>query len=251
MLVLRSLAFNIYFFLWCGVVVLATIVLAPFPRIATQRIITKWMRVTMWFLRFLVGVRYEFRGLENLPEGPAVIASKHQSAWDTGCFFLVTPDPAYVLKKELLSVPFYGWTLKKAEMIAIDRKAGMGALRKMLRDAGRAVAEDRKIIIFPEGTRTTPGTSKKYHPGVAALYSELDVPFVPVALNSGCFWGRRSFMKYPGVIAVEFLPPMPKGLERRDFLSELKTRIDAASERLRHEAEAKYPVPRRDDSGND
>jgi 1-acyl-sn-glycerol-3-phosphate acyltransferase len=137
--------------------------------------------------------------------------------------------PAFVLKRELLSIPLFGWYLRKVGMIAVDRAAGASALRNMARQASEAFAEGRSILIFPEGTRVPPGESRPYHPGVAALYTQLKVPVVPVALNSGLFWGRRSFVKRPGTVTVQFLPPIPPGLDRKAFMRELESRIEAAA----------------------
>src|SRR5690606_21388864 len=148
-----------------------------------------------------------------------IVAAKHQSAWDTMAFYWVLDDAAYVLKKELLSIPLYGWCARKARMIGVDRSGGAKALRAMVEQAQNCLAEGRPIVIFPEGTRTAPGRRSAYHPGIAALYTRLGVPVVPVALNSGLFWGRRSFIKQPGRIVVQFLPPIPPGLERRAFMT--------------------------------
>ncbi|MEX0758775.1 MAG: lysophospholipid acyltransferase family protein, partial [Tistlia sp.] len=172
-------------------------------------------------------------------EGGLLIASKHQSAWDTLVFPLLVRDPAYVLKRELLLVPFFGWIMWRLRMIAVDRKGGAAALRRMLAAARRIVGRERRpLVIYPEGTRTAPGDSRPYHPGVAALYGELGVPVVPVALNSGLYWPRQSFLRRPGRIVLEFLEPIPPGLPRRQFLAELEARIEPASRRLLAEGRA-------------
>jgi 1-acyl-sn-glycerol-3-phosphate acyltransferase len=238
---LRSSFFNACFFGVCMLFGLATALALPLPRRATQWSFRLWVRAVLWLSRVVAGLDYEVRGEEHIPAGGAVFASKHQSAWDVGIFHVVTEDPAYVLKKELLLIPFYGWTLRKAAMIDIDRAGGASELKRMVRKAGQALAWGRGIIIFPQGTRIAPGERRPYHPGVAALYARTSAPVVPVALNSGYFWGRRSFLKYPGVITIEFLPPMPEGLDRRSFMAELEARIETASERLTREAAAKYP----------
>jgi len=165
-----------------------------------------------------------------------LIAVKHQSAWDTFAVAAIFDDPAIVLKQELIWVPFYGWYLWKAGMISVDRKAGAGALRRLVADGARAVALGRPIVIFPEGTRTAPGTHRPYQPGVAALYRHLDVPLVPVAINSGVFWGRRHFLKRPGRIVVEILPAIPPGGDRKAVMAELEAQIEGATERLVTEA---------------
>ncbi len=183
-------------------------------------------------LKATVGLDYEIRGQENIPDGPALFASKHQSAWDTGIFFLVLDDVSYVLKKELLSIPLYGWLLKKDKMVAIDRAGGASALKQMVRDCREIFADDRQLVIFPEGTRSEPGAKLPYHPGIAAVYKQENVPVVPVALNSGMFWGRRSFSKNPGKITLEFLEPIPEGMDRKSFMAELEGRVESATNRL-------------------
>lgn len=240
---LRSSLFNVCFFGVCGLFGLATVLALPFPRRATQWSFRLWVRVVLWLSRNVVGLDYQVRGAENIPAGGAVFASKHQSAWDVGIFHVVTEDPAYVLKKELLLIPFYGWSLRKSAMIDVDRDGGASALKRMVRKARQALDESRNVIIFPEGTRTAPGERRPYHPGVAALYARAAAPVVPVALNSGYFWGRRTYLKYPGVITIEFLPPLPQGLDRRSFMAEFEARVEAACEKLLSEAAAKYPRP--------
>ncbi|MDX1710621.1 MAG: lysophospholipid acyltransferase family protein, partial [Rhodovibrionaceae bacterium] len=183
-------------------------------------------------LRVVCGLSYEVRGLKNLPDGPAIVASKHQSAFDTVVFTRFLPDAAYVLKKELLAVPCFGWYLRRCRMIPVDRSGGSRALKEMIAVARQAAAEGRAILIFPEGTRTRPGDSRPYHPGVAALYKALHLPTVPVALNSGLYWPRRSFIKRPGRIVVELLPAIPPGLERQDFMARLREAIEDTSMRL-------------------
>jgi 1-acyl-sn-glycerol-3-phosphate acyltransferase len=161
---------------------------------------------------------------------------KHQSAWDTLILPVVLGDPAVVIKRELLWVPFYGWYAARAGSIAIDRRGGAGALRRMLADAREAAEQGRAIVIFPEGTRTAPGQTLTYQPGVAALYQALALPSVPAAVNSGLYWGRRAFVKRPGRIVLSFLEPIPPGLPRREVMAELETRIETATAGLEREA---------------
>jgi 1-acyl-sn-glycerol-3-phosphate acyltransferase len=233
---LRSLLFNVVLYAWCTVVVLMLWALIPFPRRTIQAVTRRWMRSVHWLLEAMVGLVHEIRGREHLPPGPVILASKHQSAWDTTIFHCLVENPAYVLKKELLAIPLYGWYLQRVKMITIDREAGPAALRHMLRQTAEVLGMGRSVVIFPEGTRVAPGQRHPYHPGVAALYSRTEAPVVPVALNSGLFWGRRSFLKRPGVIVLEMLPPMPRGLDRRAFMAELERRIEEASARLAAEA---------------
>jgi 1-acyl-sn-glycerol-3-phosphate acyltransferase len=161
---------------------------------------------------------------------------KHQSAWDTLILPVVLHDPAIVLKRELLWVPIYGWYAARAGSIAIDRGGRAAALRRMVARARASVAEGRPVVIFPEGTRTAPGRHLPYQPGVAALYQALGLPLVPAAVNSGLFWGRRSFLKRPGRITLAFLDPIPPGLPRRRLMPELESRIETATAALEREA---------------
>jgi len=229
---LRSLLFNIAFFGWTALLCILGIPLLFAPAgwiIVVQQF---WGQGTVWLLRLLVGTDYAVSGWENLPDGPFVVAAKHQSAWDTIIFFVLLERPAYVLKKELLAIPLYGLYARRAGHIAVDRKAGAKALRALLEDSRRAVADGMVPVIFPQGTRTAPGMRLPYQPGVAALYKGLDLPVVPVALNSGLFWGRRAFRKRPGTIRLEFLPAIPPGKDRAGFMAELEGAIEQATDRL-------------------
>ncbi len=243
-LVLRSVAFNLLFVLWSTAFSLTFWPLLVLPPRRITWLGRWWARGVLAFLTLTVGLRHEVRGLEHKPGGPAIVASKHQSAWDTIVFFLLHDRLAYVLKAELLLIPIIGWYLARVGMIAIDRRGGARALRGLITRARRAVAEDRTIVIFPEGTRTAPGTRRPYQPGVAALYAQLDLPVVPVALNSGHYWRRRGFLKRPGTIVLEYLPPIPPGLGREAFTATLEARIEDAVARLDQDAtspESKEP----------
>jgi 1-acyl-sn-glycerol-3-phosphate acyltransferase len=235
-MILRSALFNILFFAWTAAVSLTLWPVLFLPGRDLFWITRLWASVVVFLLRHLVGLDYEVRGIEHLPRGPAVLASKHQSAWDTAIFFLLLRNPAYVLKAELLMIPIIGWYLMRVGMIAIDRQGGARALKGMLAAARRAVSAGRPIVIFPEGTRTAPGDKKPYHPGTAALYAHLGLPVIPVALNSGLYWGRRHFVKRPGRIVIEFLPAIAPGLDRYAFASELERRTEDAVARLIEEA---------------
>lgn len=232
MLALRSILFNLLFFAWTGAIVVFGLPALVIGRPAVYFIGRLWSRGTFALLHHLVGLQYRIVGRERLLPEPVIIAAKHQSAWDTMICSLLFAEPAYVLKRELTWIPLFGWLLLRGGMIAVDRRAGGSALRRMLRQAQKAVQQGRSILIFPEGTRTAPGTSLPYHPGVAALYEHVGLPVVPVALNSGLFWGRRSFLKRPGTITLEILNPIEPGLPRRAFLNVLRERIETASLRL-------------------
>lgn len=238
--VLRSLLFNLYYFASFMLAPLVLWVYLPLPRPYMQRGVRLWVRSLNVGLEWIAGLAYEVRGLENVPEGAAVFACKHQSAWETTVFYVLADDPAYVLKKELLFLPFWGWVARKCKAIGVDRAGGIGALKRLVRESSAALDSNRQVIIFPEGSRMEPGRTRPYYPGIAAIYADTEAPVVPVALNSGVFWGRRRFLKRPGVITLEFLPPVPRGLDRHAFLTELQARIESASERLREEAEIKY-----------
>lgn len=236
MLFVRSLAFNLFFWLWSAALltVCLPVLLARASDVFTVGRI--WVTVTLAALRLLCGLTYEVRGRGNLPRAPAIFASKHQSAWDTLILAFVLDRPAVVLKRELLHIPIFGWYLTKARMVAIDRAGGAQTLKTMVAQAKARVAEGRPIVIFPEGTRVAAGEHRAYHPGVYALYKALDLPTVPAALNSGLYWSRKAFIKRPGKVVLEVLPAIPPGLDRKAFLGQLKQSIESASDRLIDEA---------------
>lgn len=231
MIAIRSLLFQILLYAWTASLCLTITPLMLAPRHVMQGCARTWVRVGFFLMRWVIGLDYEVRGAENLPKGGALVAAKHQSMWDTMVFHMLLPDPVYILKKELISIPFFGWYLKKSGCIAIDRSAGAKALKHMAEETRAALADGRQVVIFPEGTRTAPGSTAPYHSGVALLYG-LGAPVVPVALNSGRFWGRHTFLRKPGTVTLECLPPMPEGLNRRVFLKELQDSIEAVNARL-------------------
>jgi 1-acyl-sn-glycerol-3-phosphate acyltransferase len=197
-------------------------------------------RSTVWLLRVICGTKIEVRGHEKLLPGPVIVAAKHQAAWDTFALISLMRDPAMVMKAELLSIPLYGWFCRKFELIPIQRELGPSALRQMVREARTRASAGREIVIFPEGTRTIPGSPAEYKPGIVFLYHDLKVPVCPLALNSGMFWPRRSFLRYPGTIVVEFLDPIPPGLPRQQFMDRLQSSIEAATGRLLAEAREEF-----------
>jgi 1-acyl-sn-glycerol-3-phosphate acyltransferase len=235
MVIARSLLFNLCLWLWTLAMLLAALPwLAAPPRLMLAHS-RAWMRGVQFLLSRIVGLAYEVRGREH-KDARAIFAFKHQSAWETLAIHLLLDNAAIALKRELTQIPLFGWCLVHAGMIRIDREGGARALRSLIADGRAALARDAPIVIFPEGTRVPPGGRRPYHPGVAALYRHLACPVVPVALNSGMFWRRRSFIKRPGRIVVEFLPPIEPGLERAAFMAELQRRLEGASERLVAEA---------------
>jgi 1-acyl-sn-glycerol-3-phosphate acyltransferase len=240
MILLRSAAFNLAYGLWTvglGLVLLPALLAGRRINMAIARI---WARGVLALLAALCGLTHQVRGLEYRPTVPAIVALKHQSAWETVVLLLLLRDAAIVYKRELHRIPVFGWFIRKLEMVPIDREAGGSALRAMVRRARACVAEGRPIAVMPEGTRVAPGVRRPYQPGIAALYKDLGLPVVPVALNAGLFWGRQSFIKRPGVITLEFLPPIAPGLDRGTFMAELETRIETASDRLAREAARTY-----------
>lgn len=235
MTALRSLLFNVFFYGWTSLCVIVGLPLLLGPRKGIYVLGRVWAHPILAALRLICGLKHQVRGRENLPEGPVLIAAKHQSAWDTLIWHQILDDPAIVMKRELLFIPIYGLLCLKTRMLAVDRRGGTAALKHLIAQARQAVADGRPIVIFPQGTRTAPGRpvdQAPYQPGVSALYRALDVPAVPVALNSGLFWPRRSFRRRPGTIVLEFLPPIAPGLTRRDFEAELRARIEPATTRL-------------------
>lgn len=188
-----------------------------------------WARLVLFGLRMIAGIGVQVRGRLENPR--VLVAAKHFSMWETVALLALLPDPAIVLKRSLLRIPLYGWYCRKMRMIAIDRMSGAKAIRLMHGEARRALNDGRPIVIFPEGTRRRPGAPPDYKPGVAGLYAQLHVPCVPVAHNSGLFWAG-GFLRKPGTIILEFLPPIPPGLPRRDFMALLQSRIEEASNRL-------------------
>lgn len=226
---LRSALYVAGFFVWTVPLAFLYLPLLALPRAAMIPFVRLWCHGVMALLRVTVGIRYRVEGRDNLPSGPFIVASKHQSAFETFAFPLVIPDPAFVLKRELTWLPFFGWYLAKSGVIAIDRAAGAKALKAMVRGAEAARDAGRAIIIYPEGTRKAPGAEPAYHTGVAMLYGALGLPVVPVALNSGVFWGKRAFTKRPGEVVIKILPAIAPGLARKAFMAKLEADIETAT----------------------
>lgn len=232
----RSIVFGILFY---ATTVLFLVVCSPLlfgPRKWTMAALKLHARTELWLLRHIAGLDFEVRGLQKLPQPPFVVASKHQSAWDTFALIPLFSDPALLMKRELFWIPLYGWFSAKFEMIPVDRDRGPAALRPMLRAAEARAGEGREILIFPEGTRRAPGAPPDYKTGIVLLYNALKIPCVPVALNSGVFWPRRSWKRKPGTILVEILDPIPPGLPKAEFMNRLQTAVESASNRLMDEA---------------
>lgn len=236
MTVLRAAAFNFGFYLWTGFLVVVLLPVFVLPHRVIERAGVIWAGGTLWMLRVLVGLRWEVRGRENLADQNVIYAFKHQSAMETIVFPYLLPHLAAVLKRELMLIPMFGWYLAKYGAVPVNRGRGGSALRGMVRAARAFVDQGRPLIVAPEGTRRAPGAEPRYLPGIAALYTELGLPVVPVAVNTGMFWPRRGFIKRPGCAILQFLDPIPPGLDRRAFLNTLRDRLEAASDALVEEA---------------
>ncbi len=229
---LRSTAFMIWL---VGLTVILGIIAAPtviLPKRFVWFFYDLWIAWVSWGFERLIGVTVEIKGREHIPDHPVLVASKHQAMWDTITVFRLFGTPAVILKQELMWVPIYGWYAARLGMISIDRGAHASALRKMVAQARARLDEGRSVVIFPEGSRAPVGGQLDYKPGVAALYRQLDVPCLPVALNSGRCWPRKGYGFKPGTITLEVLEPIPPGLNRKDFMATLEERIETASRRL-------------------
>ncbi|CAH0143798.1 1-acyl-sn-glycerol-3-phosphate acyltransferase [Roseomonas sp. CECT 9278] len=232
---LRSALFNLVFLGGTVLTVLFGTLLLPLPARVMVAYIRNYARLMVAALRAICGIRLEVTGLANIPAGKVIIAAKHQSAFDTIVWLALRPqerDPVYVLKQELVDIPLWGRLATRCGHISVDRAAGASALRGMVRAAQGALAAGRPVVIFPEGTRTAPGEHAPYQPGVAALAGAAGAAVVPVATDSGLYWGRRAFQKRPGTIHVAILPPLPAGMPRVALMAALETAIEDATATL-------------------
>ena len=230
-----STIFNFIFIGWTAFLLLTLWVLMPFSRSIFRQGIALWPKLLFPILTHLVGLTFELRGEENIPDEPVIFAVKHQSTWDTMFFLWLNAEVAYIMKDELNFIPFWKGYMRKSQHVVIDRFGAASAIRKLVSDCRNILDDHRSIVIFPEGTRSSPGEGNKYHPGIAALYTQTEAKVVPVALNTGLFWGRRQYLKRPGKMTVQFLPSMPSGLDRKQFMSELEFSIEEATRILEQE----------------
>ena len=237
----RSLVFNIAFYVNVIALMIVGLPTILWGRHGIFGLARLWGSTSLWLLRTICGLRVEFRGLENIPKGGYIIAAKHESILETFSLLEHAPDFAIVLKKQLVYIPLFGLYLLRAEQIAIDRSRGRNALTQIIKAARAVLSGGRQVFIYPEGTRRPPGAPARYKQGVAALYAASDAPCLPVALNTGLFWGRRGFTRRPGVAVIEYLPPIPPGLSREVFAERLETTIESACARLNAEAVAANP----------
>jgi len=230
--IFRSIVFNIAFYLNLFLYMVAALPILLLPYRYLLALAKSWARTNLWLLRVICGIKADFRGLEKIPPGGLIVASKHQSVWETFVLLPLVDDPVFILKRELMWIPIFGWCLAKAQMIPVNRGARGPALAAMTERARVEVRRGRQIIIFPEGTRRAPGAEPQYKFGAAHLYAETGVPCVPIALNSGLFWPRRSFLRFPGTVCLEVLDPIPPGLPKQVFAERLQREIETATARL-------------------
>lgn len=229
---IRSVVFVVWLY---GLVVVVGLLGTPFVLLSRRmavRTVKVWAHGVLWGLRWICGVKVEFRGLEHRPSGAALIAGKHLSMLDTIAPFVVLDDPCFVLKQELTWLPFFGLYIWRTRMIPVRRKDAAKALKGMVVDARDRLERQRQILIFPEGTRSEIGADPDYKPGVAALYRDLDFPCHLLATNSGQCWPAHGVTRRPGTVVFEFLPPVPAGLKRAEFMGEMRTRLETASDAL-------------------
>lgn len=236
MIYIKSFLFNIICYTNILLGSIASILLRP---ISQKLVVRVWgncfQKMTAWWLKIICGLKIEIRGAENLPESGAIFASKHQSAMET--YFLVShiKNSNYILKKELTRIPIFGWAIKAYGCVAIDRSKGTKSMKQMLAEAKKSLESGRNFVIFPEGTRTKPGQITEYKPGITFLYQNLNVPVIPVALNTGLFWAKNSFLRHKGKVIIEFLEPMEPNMDKKEFIKELQKRIEDKCEELNKE----------------
>ncbi|MDR6432931.1 1-acyl-sn-glycerol-3-phosphate acyltransferase [Brucella pseudogrignonensis] len=233
LLYLRSILFNLAFYIGTFVqMVLYTPFYFLLPRKKAWIVPKTWARVNLWLQKYIAGTDYVIEGLENIPEGAYIVAPKHQSAWDTYAFLPQLDDPVLILKRELMRIPLFGWYVAKMEMIPVDRGSRVKALHSITVGAQKAISEGRQILIYPEGTRRSPGAPPEYKYGIVHLYDALKLPVLPIAHNAGLYWPRRKFFRFPGTIRCRVLPLIPAGLEKEEFLRRLIETTETACDEL-------------------
>jgi 1-acyl-sn-glycerol-3-phosphate acyltransferase len=249
---IQAIRSALFYFLFIGQTVIAAVIIGTVGVIVRRRtpftwaVASFWCHSNSWLMRVVAGVGTRVTGEENIPEGGCIIAAKHQSDWDVFAIFPHTGRPAYIVKKELMRIPFFGWAARSLDCIEVDRRKGAEAIPEMMRQARDAIVRGCRIVIFPEGTRKAPLAPPDYRFGVARMYDELKVPVVPVALNSGLFWGRNSLILWPGTAEAKFLPAIEPGLTSDVFLNRLRDAIESESNQLILAADARgldRPMP--------
>jgi len=238
-IIVRSIAFNVLFYLNTFAHLIAGLPTFFMPYRAIIAVAKSWGRVNLVLLRTVAKIDCEIRGRDKIPKGPIIVAAKHQSAWETFALLPLLDSPVFILKRELQWIPIFGWLTIKGRMVPVDRGGGSQALTDMIERARAELADNRQLIIFPEGTRRPAGAEPRYKVGVAHLYAAGGVPCVPVALNSGLFWPRRSLRRFPGTVVAEVLDPIPPGLGRDEFFERLQKVIESATARLVAEGRTK------------
>lgn len=233
MILLRSILFVIWFY---GAMAIWGLAYMPAVLMGHDRFIWHamrgWGKATIWGLRWIVGVTIKFEGLEHLPpNGPALLASKHQTTLDTVLPAQFVAEPVFVVKKELIKMPVFGFYMKHG-MIPVDREAHAKALKDMLRASRAVIAKGRQIVIYPEGTRQELNASPDYKPGIVAMYRDLNLPVTPIALNTGLVWKPNGIIRRPGHVTIKILPAIPPGLPREEFMRVLEERIETESQNL-------------------
>ncbi|MBB4955691.1 1-acyl-sn-glycerol-3-phosphate acyltransferase [Agrobacterium vitis] len=233
MLALRSHLFNVIFYanliLWMAVLWPIYFLL---PRKLAYRVPKAWASMNHWLMKTIVGTTFEIEGLENIPDSGYILAPKHQSFWDTYALLPWLDDPVFILKRELMMIPVFGWYAAKLRMIPVNRGGKGKEMVKVMQRAAEEMRNGRQLIIYPEGTRRPPGAEPVYKFGIARLYRDLKVPVLPVAMHAGLFWPRRSMMRYPGHYKIRILPPMEPGMKPNDFFDKLVHDLEAASDEL-------------------
>jgi len=238
-IIVRSLVFNALFYVNTALWLIAALPTFFMPYRAIIEVAKAWGRFNRALTRMVAGIDYEIRGAEKIPRGPVIVAAKHQSAWETFALLSLFDNPTFIIKRELQWIPIFGWFTIKGRMVPVQRGAGSQALNNMIERARIELSRNRQLVIFPEGTRRAPGAEPRYKYGVAQLYAAEGVPCIPIALNSGLFWPRRSLRRNPGTILVEVLDPILPGLDKDVFLARLKNEIETATARLIAESQAK------------
>lgn len=242
MIYLRSLIFNIIGYSTLAVGCVVNSVIGAISPKATMKVWNYgFIPFLVWCLKVIAGIKIEIRGAQYIQQANAIYAGKHESALETYVLTNYIKRATFILKKELTYIPIFGWAQHFYGMIPVDRSAGSAAMKNMLRHAKIKAEEGRPIIIFPEGTRRQPGQEPIYKPGVALLYQHLNLPVIPVATNTGLFWKKSSFLRYPGTVIFEFMEPLPAGLDKQHFMSELQNRIESKCQELNAETVKKYP----------
>ncbi len=243
MTLFRSVAFQILFYAnLAGQILFHLPVFFVLPERACWNIVKRWARSSLWLLAKVAGTRSVITGQERIPEGPVIVASKHQSFWEVISLLPELDKPTFILKKELMAIPVFGWYARRMGMIPVDRKRRGAVLPSLLAEVRKAVEDGRQIVIFPEGTRAAPGAPPNYRPGIHFLYDALRLTVVPVALNSGLFWPRQAVRRQKGTIRAEFLEPIGPGLARDELLAALREPIEARSDALMRRALAETPT---------